>query len=48
MMIAVLALMLAGCSPQGNTQQATKYPDVPEYGIVFELQKEEEQWKQKK
>jgi hypothetical protein len=47
-MIAILFLLLAGCTPQGSTQQATKYPDVPEYGIVFELQKEEEHWKQKK
>lgn len=48
MMIAVLVLLLAGCSPQQQAEQHTKYPDVPTYGIVMELQKEEEKWKQKK
>lgn len=48
MMIVVLALVLVGCAPQKQSEQNTKYPDVPTYGIVMELQKEEEKWKQKK
>ncbi len=47
-MIAILALLLAGCSPVEQKQEPTKYPEVPEYGIVFEIQKEEEKWKQKR
>lgn len=48
MMIAILVLLLSGCSPKEKPEQHTKYPDVPTYGIIMELQKEEEKWKQKK
>lgn len=48
MMIVILVLLLSGCAPQEKVEQHTKYPNVPTYGIVMELQKEEEKWKQKK
>lgn len=49
MVVIVLVFLLAGCSKPAEQQDfKTKYPDVPSYGIVFDLQKEEEKWKQKK
>lgn len=46
--IAFLALFLAGCSQQELPEEPTKYPNVPTYGIVLELQQEEQKWNQKK
>lgn len=47
MIIVILSFLIAGCSPQNQVEEPTKYPNVPTYGIVLELQKEEEKWKQK-
>jgi len=49
MRIIVLALLMAGCSEQAKEpEQPTKYPNVPTYGIVLELQQEEKKWNQQK
>ena len=49
MVVIILVLFISGCSPTKNTDDIkTKYPDVPTYGIVLEIQQEEEKWKQKK
>lgn len=49
MRIIVLALLLVGCSgKKEEPEMVTKYPDVPTYGIVLELQQEEQKWNKQK
>jgi len=48
-MIFILILLLASCSPVTKEQQEiSKYPNVPTYGVVFEIQQEEKKWNQEK
>ena len=49
MRVLILALLLSGCSSKQEEQEVvTKFPNVPTYGIVIELQKEEEKWNNQK
>lgn len=50
LIILLFIFLLGGCSDRVEIvrDKPTKYPNVPTYSIVIELEKEEAKWNQKK
>ena len=50
LIVLFFLFVLAGCAEQREVvkEEPTKYPNVPTYSIVIELEKEEAKWTQKK